>query len=226
MPRRLNIIATNEIYHVFNRSVGKEIIFSNKRNLQHSLDLIDYYRFVQAMRYSQFQILTKDFKKAYENNFRKQYPLVEIYSYAFMPTHYHFLLKQLQDGGIVTFIRILQNSFAKYFNIRNDRHGPVFQGTFKAKRVESNEEFLHISRYIHLNPVTSFIIDSDELSQYLWTSFHLYVKGSSNTFVQMSKILGMFKSRKSYIQFTVDQVDYQRKLGIIKHLILDRFPNV
>lgn len=221
MPRRLHILATNEIYHIFNRSVGKESIFSNQRNLQHSLELIDYYRFPQAVRFSQYQILTKDFKKAYENNFRKQQHLVEIYSYAIMPNHYHFLLKQLQEDGIKTFIRILQNSFAKYFNIKNDRHGAVFQSTFKAKRVETDEEFVHVSRYIHLNPVTSFLIDFKNLSLYPWTSFPLYVKGLSNTFVNINQITNMFKNREKYIQFVADQANYQRELGVIKHLVLD-----
>ncbi|MBI4066944.1 transposase [Candidatus Gottesmanbacteria bacterium] len=221
MPRRLHLLVNNEIYHVFNRSVGHEIIFSNKRNLQHTLDLLDYYRFTQKMRYSQYKTLTKEFKMDYESNFKEQLPLVEIYAYAFMPNHYHLLLKQLQNGGIGTFIRILQNSFAKYFNIKFDRHGALFQSTFKAKRVETDEEFVHTSRYIHLNPVTSFLIEFNELSIYPWTSFPIYSKDSLNTFVNTNEIIGRFKTREKYVQFVADQADYQRRLGIIKHLILD-----
>ncbi len=221
MPRRFHLLVNKEIYHVFNRSVGNEILLSNKRNLQHILDLVDYYRYSQKIRYSQFQTLIKDFKKTYENNFRNQLPLVEIYAYAFMPNHYHFLLRQLQDNGIETFIRILQNSFAKYFNIKYDRHGALFQSTFKARRVETDEEFVHVSRYIHLNPVTSFMIDFNELSSYPWTSFPIYSRDSLNRFVNANEIIGRFVTREKYVQFVADQVDYQRRRGIIKHLILD-----
>lgn len=221
MPRRLDLLVSDEIYHVFNRSVGSEIIFGNRRNLQNFFSLVDYYRFAQNIRFSQYKALTKDFKHAYESNFKKQSPLVEIYSFAFMPTHYHFLIEQMQNGGIQTFIRITQNSFAKYFNIRFDRHGPLFQGTFKAKRVETDEQFVHISRYIHLNPVTSFLIKFNELREYPWTSFPFYSTNSHNMFVNINKILEMFGNQEKYIQFVVDQVDYQQKLGIIKHLVFD-----
>lgn len=221
MPRRFHILATNEIYHVFNRSIGKEDILSSIRNLHHLFDLINYYQFPQNIRYSQYKILTKDYKKTYEENFKKQNLLVEIYSFAFMPNHYHFLLKQLSDNGIRTFIRIIQDSFAKYFNLKNDRNGGLFQSSFKAKRVETDEEFLHISRYIHLNPVSSFLIEYEELAHYPYTSFPYYLDTNQKSFLNTREILGRFKKEEDYIRFVADQADYQKQLAAIKHLLVD-----
>lgn len=221
MPRRSQILATKEIYHVFNRSVGNEEILSQKRNLSRVFKLIDYYRFPQKIRHSKFKSLKEEFKKDYLSNMRKQSPLVEIFAFALMPNHYHFLLKQLRDRGIYRFISNFQNSFAKYFNLKNNRHGALFQNAFKAKRIETDEEFTHLSRYIHLNPVTSYLIEFVQLSTYPWTSFSWYVDEKINQFVNTEGLTGLFESRKKYLKFVADQADYQRKLQFIKRLIIE-----
>ena len=41
------------------------------------------------------------------------------------------------------------------FNLKDKRKGPLFEGKFKAIRVETNQQLLHLSRYIHLNPHSS-----------------------------------------------------------------------
>lgn len=221
MSRRIHILANNENYHVFNRTVGNEEIFTFKRDLERAIEVIDYYRFPQKIRYSQFKTLPPKLKNDYLLHKEGQTPFVEIYSFALMPNHYHFLLRQQSDRGISTFISNFQNSFAKYFNLRNSRHGTLFQNSFKAKRVTTDEEFLHVSRYIHLNPVTSFLIQYKGLSTYPWTSFSWYVNPDSNKFIASHVLFGQFKSKKAYLHFVADQVDYQKKLATIKHLTME-----
>jgi len=221
MPRRKQILATNEIYHIYDRTVGHENIFSSKRELGRIINLIDYYRFSHKVRYSQFRLLSEDQQKVYLAKVHKQVPLIEIYAFSLMPNHYHFLLQQLQNRGILLFISTLQNSYAKYYNIKNKRHGTLFQSPFKAKRIESDEELIHISRYIHLNPVTSYLLEFDSLTTYPWTSFISYTKESPYRFMNSKKILSLFRSYEQYYKFVADQSDYQRKLGVIKHLVFD-----
>jgi len=222
MPRRYQILANQEVYHIFNRSIGKEQIFVHKRDLNRVLELVDYYRYPQKLRYSQFKLLSKDAKHDYLTRIQKQQPLIEIYCFAFMPNHYHLLLKQIKEKGIVRFIANLQNSFAKYFNLIKRRDGGVFQSPFKAKRVETDEELLHISRYIHLNPVTSFLVSYDQLFSYPNTSYPTY-RGDKryHEIVDTIEILSQFKKNRNYLSFVADQADYQKTLGVIKHLIID-----
>lgn len=222
MPRRTQILATGEIYHIYNRSVGKEEILSRLGQLHRALNIADFYRYPQQLRYSRFRLLPKAIKQAYEENFRQKDPLVDIYAFAFMPNHFHFLLGQNTDGGVKDFVKKLQTSFSKFFNLKTDRTGNLFQSSFKGKRIVTDEDFLHISRYVHLNPVTSFLIDYKDLNKYPWTSFPFYAHpAQKQTIVNTSKILGHFKSRDQYLQFVADQVDYQRTLGAIKYLITD-----
>lgn len=221
MPKRRVILATNEIYHIFNRSIAKELIFISTRNLKRALETIDFYRFPQEIRFSKFKDLPKEIKESYLLDLKKKKPLVEIYAFALMPNHYHFLLKQTQEKGIVQFASNFQNSFAKYFNIKNDRNGALFQNSFNGVHIESDEQLMHVSRYIHLNPVTSYIIDFKNLFSYPWTSFNEYAGTGENEIVKTDFLLKMFSSKNSYIKFVADQVDYQRSLAQLKDLALE-----
>lgn len=221
MPRRNLVLATNEIYHLFNRSIAKENIFSFKINLRRSLEIVNYYRFPQKLRFSKFKKLPENIKRDYIIAYEKKIPFVEIYSFSFMPNHYHFLLKQLQNNGIKKFTSNVQNSFAKYYNLKNDRNGTLFESSFKAKRVETDEQLIHISRYIHLNHVTSYIIRPEDLVNYPWTSFPNYVNEDNFSFLNTKFLLSFFKFSKDYLKFVMDQVEYQRELKLIKDLIIE-----
>lgn len=150
-------------------------------------------------------------------------PLVEIHSFVLMPNHFHFLLKQNSENGIVKFISCFQNGYAKYFNLVNKRPGGVFSHMFKAVRVEDEGQLLHLSRYIHLNPVTSYLIKIEELKDYPYTSFQDYIKEADreNNFVTTDLIRSYFKSAKKYQEFVYDRADYQRKLGDLKSVLLE-----
>lgn len=220
VAQRNVVFATNEIYHIYNRSIAKEQIFTNFFYLKKIFEIIDFYRFPQELRLSEFKKLSNERKKDYLMSKKNKIALVEIYVFAFMPNHYHFLLKQAQDRGIIKFVSNIQNSFAKIYNLKNERDGSLFNSPFKGKWVANDERFIHVSRYIHLNPVTAFMIEFKNLSQYLWTSFPIYTNVNKNSFLSTDFLLQMF-SPSNYLKFVADQVDYQRKLGLIKDLIIE-----
>ncbi len=132
-----------------------------------------------------------------------------------MPNHFHFLLKQLKEGGITEFLSKLCNSYTKYFNTKYKRVGPLLQGEFKAVLVESDEQLLHLSRYIHLNPLVSYIVKNLDL--YEWSSYEEYINSKSKGVCVKENVLSFFKSPASYKQFVLDQAEYGEKLELIKH---------
>jgi len=147
---------------------------------------------------------------------------IKILAYCLMPNHLHFLIRQLIDNGIAKFISNLQEGYAKYFNIREERSGSLFQAMFKAVRMETDEQLIHVARYIHLNPLTSYVIkEFDELENYPWCSFSEYMDKQKHGIVDKDEVLVYFASVKKLRDFTSSQVDYQRKLDKIKHLILE-----
>lgn len=225
MPRRNLVFANNEIYHVYCRSIAKEEIFSGRSKLNRALALFDYYRFPQTLRFSKYKVLSKELKELYEKTFREKPPLVDIFSYSFMPDHYHLLVKQNASDGIKRFVSNFQNGFAKFLNLIEDRHGGLFQTPFKAKWISNDEILLHVSRYIHLNPVTSYLIKMQHLSEYEYSSYQYYHPEKRNfqynNLVNTDFLLGMFGSRKSYVEFVENQEDYQKELHRLKKLTLE-----
>jgi putative transposase len=221
MPSRSVVFANNQIYHVFNRSVGKEPLFTSLFHQRWIKELINYYRYPQTLRFSQFKLMNKDAKNTYLFTMRNKQQLIEIYAFAFMPNHYHFLLKQLSDDGIIRFISNIQNSYAKSYNLKNERKGTLFQNSFQAKWIETDEQFIHISRYIHLNPVTAYIINFEKLATYPFTSFADYILKQGTPWLNKSFLLSMFKSQPEYQTFVADQVDYQQTLAALKDQIID-----
>lgn len=222
MASKKIILATDEFYHIFNRTIADEIAFINKHNLNRALALTNFYRFKTRLSYSHFQALPKEERKKMLSVICSSSPLVEIYSLAFMPNHYHFLLKQLQDNGINDFISNLQNGFAKFYNKKFERKGSLFCHSFERVRIETEEQFVHVSRYIHLNPVTSYLIKIEELDTYPYTSFPIYLSKKMFDFVETGHILNHFKTTQRYKKFVHDQNDYQKKLQEIKNLVIEK----
>lgn len=219
--KRFEILATNEIYHVFNKSVGYEDVFTGKKEFRRFLDLINYYRFNPTLSFSKHKNLPDEEKKKTYNTIKSLPKIVELYAFALMPNHFHLLIKQLEEKGIQRFLSNIQNGFAKYFNIKNERSGTLFQKAFKAKRVINDEIFLHLSRYIHLNPITSYLIDSKELTIYPWTSYPHYYENNINDLVNTKTILTLSGSKEKYINFVNNQEDYQKRLQRIKKFLFD-----
>lgn len=217
MPARKVILATGETYHIFNRSLKGIPIFTNKYEYRLFLECIEYYsQETPPIKFSHFRKNRSKYNLLLESN--KNNKLVTILAYCIMPTHFHFLLTQEKEKGIMKFIQKISNSYAHYFNIKHEQKGPVFESKFKAVRVITQEQLIHLNRYIHLNPVTSYITENPE--NYEFSSYKAYLYGN-NQLVDRSIVMSEFSSPESYEDFVMDQKDYQRQLQQIKHLLIE-----
>lgn len=210
------VFANGEFYHIFNRGVEKRIVFETKRDLERFLTTLIYYtnpenkpRFSFRHRLSATNVKSK----------KKQKP-IELISYCFMPNHFHLLLKQTAKNGVSNFLSKVTNSYTKYFNAKNKRVGPLFQGTFKAARVSSDEQLLHVSRYIHLNPLVDFIVK--DLARFPFSSYPEYASLAKQSFCKKDYILKHFKNPEEYLQFVLDQEDYARTIKNQQRLLLEK----
>lgn len=225
MPRRREFLVNNEVYHIFNRGIAGSPIFRSLHDYNRMIKLIEFYTFDNlSLRFSHYNRLPKDLKGKFLKNLHdKNERLVNIYAFVLMPNHFHFQLRQIRDSGIVKFIGNLQNAYARFFNTKYKSAGSLFQLRYKAVRVEGDEQLVHLNRYIHINPLTSFILnDPKDLEDYKWSSFPSYIAGTEFEFLNTDFVLKTFGGTKNdFIKFTLNQVDYQRKLAKIKRLTLE-----
>lgn len=212
MPYRIIPFVNGQIYHVYNRGSEKRIIFEDRRDYQRFLKTLVYYQLEgpkpKLSHFFQYQTFKPD----------QANKIVEILAYCLMPNHFHLLLKQLKDGGISEMVSKISLSYTKYYNTKYNRVGPLLQGQFKAVLMESDEQLIHVSRYIHLNPLASFLVK--DLSQFEWSSYQEYIKNSTGICAKKD-VLGFFKSSEDYQQFTLDQADYSKQLELLKHKLIE-----
>ncbi len=138
-----------EFYHVYNRGVEKRIIFQNSSDYKRFLALLYLANSDQTIQFR------NDFSKTTLDEILKQdrgKQLVAIGAYCLMPNHFHLLITPLVKGGIPKFMLKLQTGYSMYFNIKNDRVGSLFQGTFKSKHIDDDIYLRYMYAYIHLNP--------------------------------------------------------------------------
>lgn len=174
MPGRNIPLVTGQTYHVVNRGIASQPIFTHAYDYQRALDTVFFYQNIHPpLRYSHFKRLPpKERSNILESLKKERGNLVDILAYCLMPNHIHLLLLQREERGISLFMSQIANSYTKYFNTIKKRKGPIFQGKFKAVRIETDEQLLHVSRYIHLNPYTSYIVKNlDQLERYPYSSF-------------------------------------------------------
>ncbi|NCN59010.1 hypothetical protein COW99_03050 [Candidatus Roizmanbacteria bacterium CG22_combo_CG10-13_8_21_14_all_38_20] len=222
MTFRKTPLITGQYYHVYNRSVANQIIFRNNHEHNLFIDTMEYYMFDNAPhRLSNYLRLTdksrtKELDSLYDSNRTR----ISMYAFCLMPNHYHLLVRQNINNGISSFIRHLQNSHAKYLNIKSKRTGSLYQNPFKGTIIETNEQFIHVARYIHINPLTSYLVKKpNELRNYPWCSFSDYINLSKRRFITKERLLSNFSTQSELIDFTLDRAEHQRELSKIKHLI-------
>ena len=213
-------LVNNEVYHVYTRSLDNYITFKDESDFTRAIETIKFYRYGKVPISFSTYLKTKNkkiFSLKYELDINNS--VVEIIAYCIMPTHLHLILKQLTDNGISSFIKNSLDSYTRYFNNKYSRRGTLWQGRFKSVYVESNEQLLHLTRYIHLNPTTASLVKNPE--EWPYSSYLEYLNKSNNKICNYEEYLDM--DMKDYKKFVDDRKDYQKELGLIKHLAFDQW---
>ncbi|MDP2910745.1 MAG: transposase [Candidatus Omnitrophota bacterium] len=211
MDNSRGVLVTGETYHIYSKSIAEFVIFNND---------VEFSRIKETMLYYQTERQHLNFAKFLENGAKQivdNRKLVDIICYCPMPTHLHLSLKQLRDRGISDFMRRILDSYTRYFNIKHNRKGPLWEGRFKRVLVESDEQLLHLTRYIHLNPPAAYLVNNP--IDWKWSSYGEYVSGNKHGICKFDDALDI--KPDSYKKFVEDRISYQRELARIKNLMLD-----
>ncbi len=201
-----------EVYHVFTRSIAGYRIFNDEFEYSRMCEALWYYQQEERVRgLCKFKRLVKG------DSDENRVSIVEIIAYCLMPTHIHLVLEPLSENAISGFMQNVLNSYTRYFNIRHGRKGPLWEGRFKKVRVENDSQLLHLTRYIHLNPVTAGLISRPE--DWKFSSYKQYL-GRAVGGCCPEKFLDI--EVETYKEFVQDRISYQKELAQIKDLIMEQ----
>ncbi|MEO8637705.1 MAG: transposase [Candidatus Taylorbacteria bacterium] len=149
MSTRKTPFALHEHYHLYNRGVDKRIIYLDKNDKKRFVRLLFLCNGSQSLVY-------KDIGNTPLSSTNVGEKLVAIGAYCLMPNHFHILVREIKEGGIVKFMSKLKTSYSMYFNKKYARTGILFEGEFQSSHLDSDEYLKYIFSYIHLNPLKIF----------------------------------------------------------------------
>ena len=156
-------MASEEIYHIYNRGTDKRKVFLNRKDYDRFLALLYLSNSDSPVHLSNHQDSTLMNLFQVERGKR----LVDIGAYCLMPNHFHIMLQQREDGGISKFMQKLTTGYTMYFNLRHDRNGSLFQGKFKSSHAAEDRYLKYLLSYIHLNP--------DGYANYTYSSYKDFI---------------------------------------------------
>lgn len=157
MPSKnvVKVYIENGYYHIYNRGVEKRDIFIDTQDYKVFLKYLKEYLSPPPNPKDQiksFSLRGSTFKGVARlpKNYHGE---IELVAYCLMPNHFHFLIKQNKKGLMKNFMQSLSTRYSIYFNKKYERVGSLFQGVYKAALIKEDPYLLHLSRYIHQNPL-------------------------------------------------------------------------
>ena len=145
----------NSYYHIYNRGVEKRVIFLDSQDHAVFFNYLKEYLLPKDEKGLREQLSNpnigyrekdKILKLLRLNNFCDEITLL---AYCLMPNHFHFFIKQKNALSIDKFMQSLCTRYTMYFNRKHKRVGFLYQDTYKAVLMETDEQFIYLSKYIH-----------------------------------------------------------------------------
>lgn len=231
MPAKnaLKTYVENSFYHIYNRGVDRGRIFQDEQ---------DYAVFLS---YLKTYLLPKDEKQLQEllscpatsykererilrllrlNNFTDEITFI---AYCLMPNHFHFLVKQRSKTAIDKFMRSFCTRYTMFYNKKYKRVGPLYQAVYKAVLVDSEEQLLYLTSYIHRNPLPEKPVSKEKIFHFLCSqpsSLSDYLGQEKSSWLHPEEVLSYFSKnnrRLSYQSFIEQTEDF----SLVKDFVLD-----
>lgn len=225
MPSKNSIkqYVENGYYHIYNRGVEKRIIFQNEQDYGVFLGYLKQYLLPKDEtdlhnKLSNPTISYKERDKILKlirlKNYNQEFTLL---AYCLMPNHFHFLIKQKNADSIDRFMQSLCTRYTMYFNRKYKRVGPLFQSVYKAVLVESDEQFLHLTRYIHKQALA---LQGDTLRGAQPSSYPNYLNIMKSEWIHPEEVLTHFSTSNNNLSYK-SFVEQNENFESIQTLLLE-----
>lgn len=208
----------NGYYHIYNRGVEKRKIFLDLQDYNVFLSYLKAYLLPKEETTLQKELIKTDLdpherarihKLLRLNNFHNK---IELIAYCLMPNHFHFLVKQTDADIIDAFMNSFATRYTMYFNRKYQRVGSLYQGVYKAVLITTDEQLLHLTRYIHQQAMRE---NKEQPS-----SYPEYLQLKKTSWVKPEEIMAFFSKNNpnmSYESFVIQDDDF----SLINRLLIE-----
>lgn len=190
----------NSIFHIYNRGNNKEKIFFDQEDYKAFL-----FRFGLCLGFTEEELKRQVLTAISYSRIRiteTKKGSFKLHAFCLMPNHFHLMIEQIGEISISSLMLKFCTSYSKYINKKYNRIGHVFQDQFKAVLLESNEQYMWTSSYIHMNPVKDKIVKYP--LEYAWSSYADYASDRNLTIINKELLLQTFGDKESFIKETLN----------------------
>jgi len=111
-------------------------------------------------------------------------------------------------------------TYSMYAKQKYDRSGTLFEGKYKNILVDSDEQLLQLSKYIHRNPLE--LLGSKPLSEYLYSSYPYFVHPNYGAhWLDTSEIISYFSKKNKSISYQKFVEEIPLDIERIKNSLLE-----
>ncbi|WP_394235079.1 transposase [Niallia oryzisoli] len=146
MGRKRRVWIPHVYHHIYSRGNNRQNIFHDEIDMTEVFRLLDMIHIEYPISISVFCILTN---------------------------HYHFLLKS-ESASISKVMCIFNKRYTDYYNRKYHHIGHVFQQRFNSSPVLTPQNLLKVSRYIHRNPISTYMPMAMKMEDYPYCSYQYY----------------------------------------------------
>ena len=193
---RLKTYAVGGVYHIYNRGYEGREVFKTDEDFNYFKDCLRRY----AGKYEEVTDPRYKSDRPYIRQHKREMNLageVAIWAYCLLPDHFHLLVHQSSESGMVKLMRRVMTNYVMYFNRRYHRKGILFENVYRAVLVPDEERVVSLSKYIHLNPAARVVkkyglvatISSQTPEYYMYSSYPDYVGERVEEWVETHPVL-------------------------------------
>ena len=104
-----------------------------------------------------------------------------IHAYVLMDNHFHLLVTPETQDGLPQMMQAVGRAYVRYFNLRHQRSGTLWEGRYRSNLIESERYLLACMVYIDLNPVRAGRVEAP--ADWPWSSHRHYIGQESDRLV-------------------------------------------
>ncbi|MCB0704526.1 MAG: hypothetical protein KDC34_04425, partial [Saprospiraceae bacterium] len=193
----------NAVFHIYNRTNNKEHLFLDDQDRWHFfytyrkflMPYVRMYAYCLLDNHFHFQIRIKRTLEIKESC-KMEFPinLSKAQKYFLEDIDNEVLVSKLVSWQFSRFF----DSYSKYFNLKHNRKGNLFNRPFKRKMVEDENYFRNLICYIHTNPLKHY--GMEDYQEYPWSSFQPMLNRDVFIPLEYAEIDSLFGSEASFFE--------------------------